>query len=88
MTYETLKVVEDDGWLTICLNRPEARNALSEEMVIELMTALKKAASDDTLRGVTLRGEGAVFCAGGDLNVLIARRDRLCPAPVSAREEF
>jgi len=67
MTYQTILTDEDDGWLTIRLNRPEVRNALSEEMVVELTAALKAAAADPELRGVTLRGEGPVFCAGGDL---------------------
>lgn len=67
MSYQTILADEDDGWLTIRLNRPEARNALSEDMVAELTAALKAAAADYDLRGVTLRGEGPVFCAGGDL---------------------
>lgn len=67
MSYQTILAEEDDGWLTLRLNRPEARNALSEVMVAELTAALKAAAADPDLRGVTLRGEGTVFCAGGDL---------------------
>lgn len=67
MTYQTILTDEDGGWLTIRLNRPDVRNALSEEMVSELTAALKAAAADADLRGVTLRGEGPVFCAGGDL---------------------
>ncbi|MEM7270894.1 MAG: enoyl-CoA hydratase-related protein, partial [Pseudomonadota bacterium] len=42
-------------------------NALSGEMVDELLTALDAIAADPDARGVTLRGEGKVFCAGGDL---------------------
>ncbi len=67
MTPETLILNREEAWLTIRLNRPEARNALSGEMVAELTAVLKEAAADDNIRGVTLRGEGAVFCAGGDL---------------------
>ena len=67
MTYRTILTDNDDGWLTIRLNRPEARNALSEEMVAELSASLTAAATDADVRGVTLRGEGPVFCAGGDL---------------------
>ena len=67
MTFQTILTTEEDGWLTIRLNRPEVRNALSEEMVVELTEALHAAAADPALRGVTLRGEGQVFCAGGDL---------------------
>lgn len=67
MTYQTILTEEDSGWLTIRLNRPDARNALSAEMVDELTAALQAAAADEALRGITLRGEGQVFCAGGDL---------------------
>ncbi len=57
----------DKGWLTIWLNTPENRNALSEETVGELTAALNAVRNDRTVRGVTLRGKGGVFCAGGDL---------------------
>lgn len=67
MTYQTILTREEDGWLTISLNRPDVRNALSAEMVAELTDALHKAAADKDLRGVTLRGEGQAFSSGGDL---------------------
>ena len=63
----TLQLEHSPGWLTIWLNRPEVRNALSSQMVEELMTTLEQAANDTTLRGITLRGRGGVFCAGGDI---------------------
>jgi isohexenylglutaconyl-CoA hydratase len=56
-----------EGWLTIWLNRPEARNALTPEMIGELNTALRVVSDDREVRGITLRGRGGVFCAGGDL---------------------
>ena len=56
-----------DGWLTIWLNRPEARNALSSRMISELTQTLAAVSGDASVRGVTLRGKGGVFCAGGDL---------------------
>lgn len=56
-----------DNWLTIWLNRPESRNALSDEMLEELCATLNVAGSDRFLRGITFRGKGSVFCAGGDL---------------------
>ncbi|MEO1252781.1 MAG: enoyl-CoA hydratase-related protein [Pseudomonadota bacterium] len=55
------------GWLTIALNTPENRNALSEDTVRELLQTFSAIKEDRTVRGVTLRGEGGVFCAGGDL---------------------
>ncbi|MGM0585549.1 MAG: enoyl-CoA hydratase/isomerase family protein [Pseudomonadota bacterium] len=64
---ETLKLELEDGWLTIRLNRPEVRNALSQEMTAELRAVVDAVAPDRSVRGVTLRGEGGIFCAGGDI---------------------
>ena len=58
---------EDRDWATIWLNRPEARNAMSDELVVELQTMLDYLATRDDIRGITVRGKGEVFCAGGDL---------------------
>ncbi len=55
------------GWLTIWLNRPEARNALSSEMAEELFSVLQAVRDDRSVRGITFRGKGGVFCAGGDI---------------------
>ncbi|MDP6351849.1 MAG: enoyl-CoA hydratase-related protein [Alphaproteobacteria bacterium] len=55
------------GWLTIWFNRPEARNALSQELIGELRAVLGAVRDDRAVRGITLRGKGGVFCAGGDL---------------------
>ena len=63
----TLQLEHSAGWLTIWLHRPEVRNALSAQMVEDLMVTLERAAQDATLRGVTIRGHGGVFCAGGDI---------------------
>lgn len=65
--YETLLLERDRDWLTIWFNRPEQRNALSNEMFAELNAVIEAIARDDRIRGITLRGKGGVFCAGGDL---------------------
>jgi len=65
--FSTLQTTVSAGWLTIRLNRPEARNALSGEMVDQLLDLLTRTAADTSLRGVTFRGNGGTFCAGGDL---------------------
>jgi 2-(1,2-epoxy-1,2-dihydrophenyl)acetyl-CoA isomerase len=51
----------------IRLDRPEARNAYSYEMIDALIAALDTAESDDTVRCVILTGRGPAFSAGGDL---------------------
>lgn len=59
----------DDGLLTISLNRPDKRNALSMELFAALGEAFDRAAASD-VRVVLVRGEGKVFCAGIDLSAL------------------
>lgn len=54
------------------LNRPEARNALSAELVEALHRALRELESDAGVRAIVLTGEGTVFSAGADLKALRA----------------
>jgi enoyl-CoA hydratase len=58
-----------DGVLTLTLDRPEARNALSPELVQELDEALDRFEQDTAVRAGVLTGSGAAFCAGLDLKV-------------------
>ncbi|WP_308911522.1 enoyl-CoA hydratase-related protein [Pseudokordiimonas caeni] len=55
------------GVLTLWLARPEARNALTAEMVDGLMDGLKAAADDAAVRVVVIRGRGGFLSAGADL---------------------
>ena len=52
----------------VTLNRPERRNALTIELMQELVAAVDEAAANDTQRLLVLRGAGPAFCAGMDLN--------------------
>ena len=61
-----------NGWLTIWFNTPENRNALSETLAGELTATLEAIRDDRAVRGVTLRGKGGVFCAGGDVKAFMA----------------
>ena len=64
---KTLELDLHQGWLTIWFNQPDNRNALSDALVAELAAVLKSVRDDRTVRGITLRGRGGVFCAGADL---------------------
>ncbi len=57
----------DKGWLTIWFNRPDNRNALSAELTADLWAVLRAVREDRSVRGISMRGKGGVFCAGGDL---------------------
>ena len=64
---ETLELIRDGHWMTIRLNRPDLRNAMSRQMTSELTDVLQTLRRDPSVRGLTLRGNGGWFCAGGDL---------------------
>ena len=64
-------LVEQDGHvLTVTMNRPEARNALSSEMLQILGETWERVNSDDSVRAVILTGAGGCFCAGADLKAM------------------
>jgi enoyl-CoA hydratase/carnithine racemase len=60
----------------VVLNRPEKRNAMSQELLRALGEALRAAAEDESVHCVVLRGDGPVFSAGVDLGELAAFDDR------------
>ena len=64
----------DGAVLRLTLNRPNARNALSEALMSALMDALDKAAKDKTVRVIVLAAGGVAFCAGHDLKEMTAHR--------------
>ncbi len=70
--FEKIILERNGGWMTIWFNSPENRNALSKQLTTEFMSALKTIKEDRTIRGVTLRGKGGFFCAGGDLKGFFA----------------
>ena len=61
--------------LEIILARPEVHNALNRSMRDGLVAALLLAADDDSVTAIALRGEGATFCSGGDLDEFGSRPD-------------
>lgn len=56
-----------DGLLTITMNRPERKNAMSPEFTLGLLQAAQRAWDDQDVRAVLLKGAGGTFCVGGDV---------------------
>ena len=65
-----------DGVTTLTLNRPAHFNALSEELLTGLQTALAAIAMDPTVRVIVIAGAGKAFCAGHDLKQMRSRHDK------------
>jgi enoyl-CoA hydratase/carnithine racemase len=63
-----------DGIATLTLNRPRARNSLSEALLAALGEELTNIAADRSIRAIIIRASGPVFSAGHDLKELTARR--------------
>ena len=63
------------GVLTATLNRPDKRNAIDTAMIDALLATLERADLDAAVRVVAIRGAGRDFCAGMDLNELLASAD-------------
>jgi enoyl-CoA hydratase/carnithine racemase len=60
------------GIATVTLNRPKQYNALSEELLTELQSALDSIGKDPSVRVVVIAGNGTAFCAGHDLKQMRA----------------
>lgn len=71
-----LLVERDEHVLTVTLNRPEARNAFSGEMLVRAYDAWKELDSDPDLRVGILTGAGGHFCSGMDLKALSGQMDQ------------
>jgi len=71
--HKNLVVEEDAGLVTLTMNRPEKRNALSTEMMSDLIAALVEAGNRTDARAVIIAGNGPAFSAGHDLGELKAR---------------
>ncbi len=74
---ETLLLEQKDHVLHITLNRPKVRNAMSLQMVNELMAVFESFTENDLIRAVVLRGAEGNFCAGGDIKDMAGARAAL-----------
>lgn len=76
----TIEIRLEDAVALVTLNRPDKRNAVNEEMRVELEACFARLAADPSVRVAVLTGAGTAFCAGGDLSSTAApdpRRPRI-----------
>lgn len=72
----------------ITLNRPEARNAYSSEMVVALVEALDQLELNHQVRAVIITGAGRAFSAGGDLKLMRDKEGMFEGGPVELRSRY
>ncbi len=70
MAYETIIVDVSDHICLIKLNRPDALNALNDELLKELVTALQDAQKNDKVRCIVITGSEKAFAAGADIKMM------------------
>ena len=71
---DSIQLERQGSILTLWLNRPESRNAMSLNMVNAIQQVFAYIAEDSSIRAVILRGKGGHFCAGGDIKDMAALR--------------
>ncbi len=77
---ESIQLEQDSSILTLWLNRPESRNAMSLNMVKAIQQVFKAIENDLSIRAVILRGQGGHFCAGGDIKDMAQLRGEAATA--------
>ena len=92
MDFETLDwSVDDDGVLTLTLDRPEQLNGFDLTMARELEESFRAVRSDDAVRAVVVTGAGRAFCAGMDLSAegnVFGLDETANPTPDDLRERL
>ncbi len=74
MTYNSILYDQDGPVVTITFNRPQALNAITDELQEETYAACVRANADPTCKVVIIKGAGRAFCAGYDLSDLTSTR--------------
>jgi 2-(1,2-epoxy-1,2-dihydrophenyl)acetyl-CoA isomerase len=67
-SFETIKYEVREGTAIITINRPEVYNALNVQGKLDIISAIREANKDASVRSVVLTAEGKAFCSGQDLN--------------------
>jgi 2-(1,2-epoxy-1,2-dihydrophenyl)acetyl-CoA isomerase len=79
----TIETAMESGVLTLTINKPPV-NALDRSTILSLLTSLQEASNDAAVRSIILTGSGQVFCAGHDINEMLAGQSQ----QVSYREHL
>jgi 2-(1,2-epoxy-1,2-dihydrophenyl)acetyl-CoA isomerase len=70
---QTIEYSVTDAVATVCLNRPDVRNAIDMQMAEETLEVARRIAADDSIRAVLICGNGPALTVGGDIDYFLAR---------------
>ncbi|WP_271078802.1 enoyl-CoA hydratase [Aurantiacibacter sp. MUD61] len=73
---ENVTITQDEGILTLVMNRPDKKNALTDAMYGAMADAMEAAQDDKAVRVIVIRGEGEMFCAGNDIGDFMVAASR------------
>lgn len=90
MSFETIEYSVDQHVATITLNRPDRLNAITTQMELELLEAMRTADVSDDVRVIVFTGNGRGFCAGADIELLqsVMQTDWETADLVGKRQEY
>lgn len=88
MEFTDLNLAIEDNLAIVTLNRPEARNAYSMEMIDSIVRVLDELEKNDAVRCVILTGAGTAFSAGGDLKAMKEHSGMFAGDPVHLRSTY
>jgi enoyl-CoA hydratase/carnithine racemase len=86
--FEDLLVEQKNHALWITLNRPEASNAYSTNMVNGLVEVIRHADNDNSIRAIVITGAGKNFCAGGDIKAMRGKTGMFAGESNELRETY
>jgi 2-(1,2-epoxy-1,2-dihydrophenyl)acetyl-CoA isomerase len=70
---KTIDYAVTDAVATVCLNRPDVRNAIDMQVAEETLDVARRIAADDSIRAVLICGNGPALTVGGDIDYFLAR---------------
>lgn len=87
-SFDFIQVEKKNHALWLYLNRPDASNAFTVEMIDELVGMLQYADLDSNIRCIVLSGRGKHFCAGGDVKNMLAKKEMFAGESNELRERY
>lgn len=80
---------QDGGIVTITMNRPDERNALTDySQFEEFVDVCRRMSDDSSVRALILTGRGSAFCAGGNVKAMRERSGMFAGSPAQLRDNY